>query len=149
MLFLTAFWCRFCQRMDEGAFSDNENIALLNAYFVAIRAEDTQRPDVNTRYNLNGWPTIAFMAPQGELLGATNYLPSEEFGNLLARLYTGYQEKKEEIRSAGKTTGEASSDTPAAARNLSIRKPTTFCFVVMRRQRTLIISITSASPWTG
>ena len=114
MLFLTAFWCRFCQRMDEGAFSDDENIALLNAYFVAIRAEDTQRPDVNTRYNLNGWPTIAFMAPGGELLGATNYLPSEEFGNLLARLYTGYQEKKEEIRSAGKTTGETSSDTPTA-----------------------------------
>ena len=114
MLFLTAFWCRFCQRMDEGAFSDDENIALLNAYFVAIRAEDTQRPDVNTRYNLNGWPTIAFLAPQGELLGATNYLPSEEFGNLLARLYTGYQEKKEEIRSAGKATGETSSDTPAA-----------------------------------
>jgi uncharacterized protein len=113
MLFLTAFWCRFCQRMDEGAFSDDENIALLNAYFIAIRAEDTQRPDVNTRYNLNGWPTIAFMAPQGELLGATNYLPSEEFGNLLARLYTGYQEKKEEIRSAGKTSGETSSDTPA------------------------------------
>jgi uncharacterized protein len=111
MLFLTAFWCRFCQRMDEGAFSDDENIALLNAYFVAIRAEDTQRPDVNTRYNLNGWPTIAFMAPQGELLGATNYLPSEEFGNLLARLYTGYQEKKEEIRSAGKTTNETLSDT--------------------------------------
>ena len=105
MLFLTAFWCRFCQRMDEGAFSDDENIALLNAYFIAIRAEDTQRPDVNTRYNLNGWPTIAFMAPQGELLGATNYLPSEEFGNLLARLYTGYQEKKDEIRSARKNLG--------------------------------------------
>jgi uncharacterized protein YyaL (SSP411 family) len=69
MLFLTAFWCRFCQRMDEGAFSDDENIALLNAYFVAIRAEDTQRPDVNTRYNLNGWPTIAFMAPMANFLG--------------------------------------------------------------------------------
>ena len=114
MLFLTAFWCRFCQRMDEGAFSDDENIALLNAYFIALRAEDTQRPDVNTRYNLNGWPTIAFMAPEGELLGVTNYLPSEEFGNLLVRLYTGYQEKKEEIRSAGKTTGETSSDTQVA-----------------------------------
>ena len=114
MLFLTAFWCRFCQRMDEGAFSDDENIALLNAYFVAIRAEDTQRPDVNTRYNLNGWPTIAFMAPEGELLGATNYLPPEEFGSLLVRLYMLYQEKKDEIRSARKTSGETSSHTKAA-----------------------------------
>jgi len=114
MLFLTAFWCRFCQRMDEGAFSDDENIALLNAYFVAIRVEDTQRPDVNTRYNLNGWPTIAFMAPEGELLGATNYLPPEEFGSLLVRLYMLYQEKKDEIRSARNTSAETSSGTTAA-----------------------------------
>jgi uncharacterized protein len=114
MLFLTAFWCRFCQRMDEGAFSDDENIALLNAYFIAVRAEDTQRPDVNTRYNLNGWPTIAFMAPEGELLGVTNYLPSEEFGNLLASIYTGYQEKKEELRSARNNSAETPSDTTAA-----------------------------------
>jgi uncharacterized protein len=114
MLFLTAFWCRFCQRMDEGAFSDDENIALLNAYFVAIRTEDTQRPDVNTRYNLNGWPTIAFMAPGGELLGATNYLPPEEFGSLLVRLYLLYQEKKDEIRSVRNTSAETSSGTTAA-----------------------------------
>jgi uncharacterized protein YyaL (SSP411 family) len=114
MLFLTAFWCRFCQRMDEGAFSDDENIALLNAYFVAVRVEDTQRPDINTRYNLNGWPTIAFMAPAGELLGVTNYLPSEEFGNLLASIYTGYQAKKEEIRSARNNSAETPSDAPAA-----------------------------------
>jgi uncharacterized protein len=121
MLFLTAFWCRFCQRMDEGAFSDDENIALLNAYFIAIRAEDTQRPDVNTRYNLNGWPTIAFMAPQGELLGATNYLPSEEFGNLLVRLHTNYHEKKHEIRAANnnpdetKTTAVVTRGYPSSA----------------------------------
>jgi uncharacterized protein YyaL (SSP411 family) len=115
MLFLTAFWCRFCQRMDEGAFSDDENIALLNVYFIAIRAEDMQRPDVNTRYNLNGWPTIAFMTPEGELLGAANYLPSEEFGNLLARLYTAYHEKKHDIRSPGSTPAEPSSSKSAAA----------------------------------
>jgi uncharacterized protein len=121
MLFLTAFWCRFCQRMDEGAFSDDENIALLNAYFIAIRSEDTQRPDVNTRYNLNGWPTIAFMAPQGELLGATNYLPSEEFGNLLVRLHTNYHEKKHEIRAANnnpdetKTTAVVTRGYPSSA----------------------------------
>ena len=27
MLFLAAFWCRYCQRMDEEAFSETENIA--------------------------------------------------------------------------------------------------------------------------
>src|SRR6266852_4654105 len=111
MLFLTAFWCRYCQRMDEGAFSESENIALLNAYFIAIRAEDAQRPDVNTRYNLNGWPTIAFMTPEGELLAATNYLPSEEFGSLLVRVYLDYQQKKNERPSVEKTPEETSPKT--------------------------------------
>src|SRR6266508_1109276 len=44
MLFLSAFWCRYCQRMDEGAFSDRENMALLNAYFVALRVENVCGP---------------------------------------------------------------------------------------------------------
>src|SRR5262249_13404655 len=100
MLFLTVFWCRYCQRMDEEAFSENENIALLNAYFISIRADDAQRPDVNTRYNLNGWPTIAFMSPAGDLLAATNYLPKDQFGDVLIRVYMSYQEKKDEIRAA-------------------------------------------------
>ncbi|MBT3820589.1 MAG: DUF255 domain-containing protein, partial [Nitrospinaceae bacterium] len=62
MLLIGAFWCAFCQRMDETAFSDEEVAALLNAYFVPVRCENAQRPDVDVRYNHNGWPTIIFMA---------------------------------------------------------------------------------------
>ena len=92
MLFLGAFWCRYCQRMDEEAFSDRENMALLNAYFVALRVEDSKRPDIDARYNLNGWPTIAFLTPQGELLAAVNYLPTEEFKEALLNVFLGYQQ---------------------------------------------------------
>jgi uncharacterized protein len=98
MLFLSAFWCRYCQRMDEGAFSDRENMALLNAYFVALRVENATRPDIDTRYNLNGWPTVAFFTPAGELLAAVNYLGVDEFKELLLNVYMGYQEKKTEHR---------------------------------------------------
>ena len=98
MLFLSAFWCRYCQRMDEGALSDRENMALLNAYFVALRVENAMRPDIDARYNLNGWPTIAFFTPAGELLAAANYLPADEFKNLLLNVYMGYQEKSVEDR---------------------------------------------------
>ena len=97
MLFLTAFWCRFCQRMDEEAFSDNEDVALLNAYFISVRCDNAQRPDIDIRYNRNGWPTIAFMTADGDLLSVTNYLPSEQFGDLLVRVYTAYHEKKDQL----------------------------------------------------
>ncbi|MGH7853304.1 MAG: DUF255 domain-containing protein [Candidatus Binatia bacterium] len=98
MLFLSAFWCRYCQRMDEGALSDRENMALLNAYFVALRVENATRPDIDARYNLNGWPTIAFFTPAGELLAASNYLAVEEFKDLLLSVYMSYQGKNLEQR---------------------------------------------------
>ncbi len=110
MLFLTAFWCRFCQRMDEEAFSDNENLALLNAYFIPVRCDNAQRPDIDIRYNSNGWPTLAFMTADGDLLSVANYLPSEEFGNLLIRVYTAYHEKKDQIRLLHRTAQQGSSD---------------------------------------
>lgn len=93
MLFLSAFWCRYCQRMDEGALSDRENLALLNAYFISLRAENAMRPDIDARYNLNGWPTIAFFTPGGELLAAANFLSSEDFQELLLNVYLAYQQK--------------------------------------------------------
>ncbi|HWP60913.1 MAG TPA: DUF255 domain-containing protein [Candidatus Acidoferrales bacterium] len=114
MLFLSAFWCRYCQRMDEGAFSDPENIALLNAYFIAVRAENAERPDVDARYNLNGWPTIIFMAPGGKLLAAVNYFESEPFGNLLARVYALHEQSKNESRR--EPIAEAPRETPAPKR---------------------------------
>jgi uncharacterized protein len=98
MLFLSAFWCRYCQRMDEGALSDRENMALLNAYFSALRVENATRPDIDARYNLNGWPTIAFFTPAGELLAAANFLPTEEFKDLLLNVYLSYQSKNAEER---------------------------------------------------
>ncbi|HEX5606052.1 MAG TPA: DUF255 domain-containing protein [Candidatus Binatia bacterium] len=98
-MFLAAFWCRYCQRMDEEAFSDRENMALLNAYFVALRVENAKRPDIDTRYNLNGWPTIAFLTPNGKLLAASNYLPTAEFQELLLNVYMEYEKHKEEFRS--------------------------------------------------
>jgi len=106
MLFLGAFWCRFCQRMDEGAFSDTEVIALLNAYFIPLRVEYMQRPDVDARYNLNGWPTIAFMVPDGQLLGAVNYLPADQFKELLIDVYMSYEQRKDELRGAGQGAEE-------------------------------------------
>jgi len=106
MLFLTAFWCRFCQRMDEEAFSDNENLALLNAYFISVRCENAQRPDIDIRYNGNGWPTIAFMTADGDLLSVANYLPKEQFGDLLVRVYSAYHEEKDQLRLLHRTAQE-------------------------------------------
>jgi hypothetical protein len=88
---LTAFWCGYCQRLDETSLSNEEVQALLNAFFVPIRVEESQRPDVDLRYNQNGWPTIAFLTPTGEHLLSVNYTAPEPFITLLVRVVDAYQ----------------------------------------------------------
>lgn len=95
LLFITAFWCGFCQRMDEAALSDDETIALLNAFFVPIRVEESQRPDVDLRYNQNGWPTIAFLTPDGGHMFSVNYMDTDPFVNLLVRTVKQFQDDRE------------------------------------------------------
>jgi len=109
VVFLVAFWCGFCQRMDETALSDDEVIALLNAFFVPIRVEEAQRPDVDLRYNQGGWPTIAFLTPGGEHLFSVNYTDSEPFINLLVRLVSLNQEGKEALQ---QSVGLAGKENP-------------------------------------
>jgi len=94
MLYLGAFWCGICQRMDETTFSDTETLALLNAYFVPVRVEDAQRPDLDVRYNRNGWPTIVFLSAEGDYLAGVNYLSPRDFGDVLVRVHVGYQERE-------------------------------------------------------
>lgn len=94
VLFLTAFWCGYCQRMDETSLSNDEVIALLNAFFIPIRVEESQRPDVDLRYNQDGWPTIAFLTPAGDHLLSVNYTAPEPFIRLLVRVVDAFQRDK-------------------------------------------------------
>lgn len=116
VLWLTAFWCGYCQRMDETTLSHDEVIALLNAFFVPMRVEESQRPDVDLRYNQNGWPTIVFLTPTGDDILRVNYLDPEPFITLLVRLVDAYQrEKTALVETAARRRLEARQRKAAAA----------------------------------
>jgi uncharacterized protein YyaL (SSP411 family) len=119
VLFLTAFWCGYCQRMDETALSNDEVIALLNAFFIPVRVEESQRPDVDLRYNQDGWPTIAFLTPDGDHLFSVNYTAPEPFIRLLVRVVDSFQRDKASLlEAAAQNRAKAkalSAETPAAA----------------------------------
>ena len=72
LLSISAVWCNWCHVMDETSYSDEGVIDAINRKFVPIRVDNDRRPDVNARYNMGGWPTTAFLAPDGTTLtGAT------------------------------------------------------------------------------
>ncbi len=111
MLYLGAFWCGVCQRMDETTFSATEVIALLNAYFVPVRVEDAQRPDIDVRYNRNGWPTIVFLSAEGDYLAGVNHLSPRDFSDVLVRVHVGCRERQPAAAPDPAATGLAEPET--------------------------------------
>ncbi|MHB8631626.1 MAG: DUF255 domain-containing protein, partial [Candidatus Limnocylindria bacterium] len=68
LLAISAVWCHWCHVMDETSYSDETVIRGINERYIPIRVDNDERPDVNRRYNMGGWPTTAFLTPDGEIL---------------------------------------------------------------------------------
>ncbi len=97
LLAISAVWCHWCHVMDETSYSQPAIIDLINERYVPVRVDNDQRPDINARYNQGGWPTTAFLSPDGALLAGATYLPPEQMQAALDRVATFYKEHRAEI----------------------------------------------------
>ncbi|MBX5466827.1 MAG: DUF255 domain-containing protein [Firmicutes bacterium] len=100
LLSISAVWCHWCHVMDETTYSDDAVIARLSRDFIPVRVDNDQRPDVNLRYNLGGWPTTAVLTPRGEILAGGTYLNPEQLLSLLDQAQAYWQEHREEVLAA-------------------------------------------------
>ena len=94
LLSVTAPWCYWCHVMDETTYSDPDIQSILARGFIAVRVDNDHRPDVNSRYNVGGWPTTAFLTPHGGLVGGATYLPPDQFLAMLMELEAAYKADK-------------------------------------------------------
>lgn len=97
LLAISAVWCHWCHVMDETSYSDPANIAMINERFVPVRVDNDERPDVNARYNQGGWPTTAFLTPDGALLAGATYLPPDQLGGALDQIARFYRDNRGQI----------------------------------------------------
>lgn len=93
--------CHWCHVMEEECFQDEEVGALLNRYFVCIKVDREERPDIDTVYMRvarylgggNGWPLTVVMTPERKPYFAGTFFPKhrkygiEGLMTLLPRLY--------------------------------------------------------------
>jgi len=86
LLGISAVWCHWCHVMDETSYSDPDVIETINQQFIPVRVDTDQRPDVNARYNMGGWPSTIFLTPDGEILHGATYVPPEFMRSLLRRI---------------------------------------------------------------
>ena len=77
------------------AYADPAVAAVIAAGFVPIRVDADRRPDINDRYNLDGWPTTACLTSSGEILTGTTYLPADGLKTMLAEVAEAYATRRD------------------------------------------------------
>src|SRR2546423_6417413 len=97
LLAISAVWCHWCHVMDETSYSDPEVIRLINERYVPIRVDNDERPDVNRRYNMGGWPTTAFLTPDGEIVHGGTYVPPDAMRSSLAQVADLWSTRRSEL----------------------------------------------------
>jgi uncharacterized protein len=106
LLAISAVWCHWCHVMDETSYSDSQVIRTVNDRFIPVRVDNDRRPDVNARYNMGGWPTTAFLAPDGTTITGATYMPAVQMRRALEEVSGFYAEHKDEIADRGREMRE-------------------------------------------
>jgi uncharacterized protein YyaL (SSP411 family) len=77
--------CHWCHVMEHESFEDEEVAELLNRYFVCVKVDREERPDVDQVYmtvtqamtGSGGWPMTVMMTPERKPFFAATYIPKE------------------------------------------------------------------------
>jgi uncharacterized protein len=101
LLAISATWCHWCHEMDRTSYSDPSIATFINERFVPIRVDADERPDISERYNLGGWPTTAFLTPDGDILAGGTFVPIERMPGVLAQVADSFALRTEGARADG------------------------------------------------
>ncbi len=77
--------CHWCHVMEKESFEDEEVVRLLDRFFVAVKVDREERPDVDDYYMSvcrlltggGGWPLTVFLTPEKHAFFAGTYFPRE------------------------------------------------------------------------
>jgi len=106
LLSIVASWCRWCKSMDESVFADESVAEIIGREYVPIRVDKDRRPDINERYNMGGWPSLAILNSDCEVITGGTYFSSDQLAELLEKVATAYREKRDTIQELIKATIE-------------------------------------------
>ena len=106
--------CHWCHVMAHESFRDPGVAALLNEYFVCVKVDREERPDVDDYYmtavqaltGSGGWPLTVFLTPAGEPFYGGTYFPPHDrhglpsFTRVLQAVLQAWRERRAEVEEA-------------------------------------------------
>ncbi len=83
--------CHWCHVFAHESFEDNEIADILNEYFISVKVDREERPDIDSVYmsvcqaftGSGGWPTSVFMTPDKKPFFAGTYFPKTSRGRMI------------------------------------------------------------------
>ncbi len=108
--------CHWCHVMERESFENEATAQLLNQYFVAIKVDREERPDIDTIYmkavqaltQQGGWPMTVFLTPDGRPFYGGTYFPPDDrnygrgqmipsFSRVLLSMADAYAERRQDV----------------------------------------------------
>jgi uncharacterized protein len=107
--------CHWCHVMERESFEDQGVAELLNRYFVAIKVDREERPDIDHIYmevcqalrGTGGWPLSIFMTHEGKPFFAGSYFPKSArlgmpgFTDIILKLAHVWKNERAKVLHAG------------------------------------------------
>lgn len=86
--------CHWCHVMEHESFEDEEVAQIMNAYFINVKVDREERPDVDQVYmtavqlmtQRGGWPLNCITLPDGRPIYGGTYFPKEQWKSILGSL---------------------------------------------------------------
>jgi len=103
--------CHWCHVMERESFENEATAALMNQWFVNVKVDREERPDLDQVYQLvvqlmgrsGGWPLTVFLTPdQKPFFGGTYFPPADRYGmpgfpKVLQAIWEAYRTRRDEV----------------------------------------------------
>ncbi|MGM0647589.1 MAG: thioredoxin domain-containing protein [Bacteroidota bacterium] len=116
MLFISIGYaaCHWCHVMERESFTNTEIANLINKYFIPVKIDREERPDVDQIYmnavqiinGQGGWPLSCFALPDGSPFFGGTYFPPTEFQGVLQSLAATWMKESYRILNAANQVKE-------------------------------------------
>jgi len=112
--------CHWCHVMAHESFEDTEIASLLNKYFISIKVDREERPDIDTLYmtatqimtGSGGWPMSVFIDTEGRPFFCGTYFPPQDrfgrkgFSTILNEIVKMWNNSRSDLLENGKIITE-------------------------------------------
>lgn len=107
--------CHWCHVMEHESFEDEEVAAVMNKFFVSVKVDREERPDIDQIYmeavqlmtGRGGWPCNVIALPDQRPVYGGTYFPKEQWRQVLLKIAAIYREEPARMESYAEELADA------------------------------------------